>query len=362
MPFRDCVGHRRLIAVLARAVSRGTLPPSLLFSGPDGVGKRRIAVAIAQALNCLNPRTGGADARDGAVVDSRDSRDSQPAFEPELEPAFELDACGACAACQRIARGVHPDVLLIEPLDSGVIKVDQVRDAVERAAYRPFEGRRRVVIVDDADALMPQAQNALLKTLEEPPAASVFLLVSSRPDMLLPTVRSRCPQLRFRALSDAEVARALVAGGATDAEARAVAATADGSLGRALAASAGDLLDSRDTAARVLLGVAASRDARGRLEHAKDLLTKTKAGAGDREQLAQYLRAMASLLRDAALLATGADASALANPDVRQDLQRLSAFDGDRGVRAFGAVDRALAALDRYASPKIVADWLLLQL
>ena len=70
----------------------------------------------------------------------------------------------------------------------GSIKIDQVRDVIDRAGYRPFEGRRRVVIIDEADALVPQAQNALLKTLEEPPSASVFMLVTSRPDALLPTV------------------------------------------------------------------------------------------------------------------------------------------------------------------------------
>ena len=104
----------------------------------------------------------------------------------------------------------HADVLLIEPGETGAIKIDQVRDAIERAAYRPFEGRRRVVIVDDADTVSPEAQNALLKTLEEPPAASTFVLVTSRPDMLLPTVRSRCQQLRFGRLSPSDVASVLM--------------------------------------------------------------------------------------------------------------------------------------------------------
>ena len=95
---------------------------------------------------------------------------------------------------------MHPDVLVVEPGDSGSIKIEQVRDVVDRARYRPFEGRRRVVIIDEADALVAAAQNALLKTLEEPPPSSVFILVTARPDVLLPTVRSRCPQLRFRPL------------------------------------------------------------------------------------------------------------------------------------------------------------------
>src|SRR5262249_59177701 len=139
--------------------------------GPDGVGKRRTAVALAQLLNCAAPRPS-----DG----------------------IGLDACGSCPSCMRISRGVHSDVLVIVPGDTGAIKVDQVRDAIERAGYRPFEGRRRVVIIDEADRILVEAQNALLKTLEEPPSASMFVLVTSRPDLLLPTVPSRCPKLRFR--------------------------------------------------------------------------------------------------------------------------------------------------------------------
>src|SRR5213592_3560254 len=184
MPFRDITGHRRLLDLLTRSISRGTLPQSLIFAGPSHVGKRATAVAVAQALNCLRP---------SEITHERS------------------DACGKCSACVRIARGVHPDVLVVEPGDSGSIKVEQVRDIVDRAAYRPFEGRRRVVIFDQADSLVPAAQNALLKTLEEPPPSSVFFLITSRPDVLLPTVVSRCPRLRFRPLSVEDVARVLVA-------------------------------------------------------------------------------------------------------------------------------------------------------
>ena len=105
---------------------------------------------------------------------------------------------------------MHADILVIEPGDTGNIKVDQVREAIDRSAYRPFEGRRRLVVVDEADALMPEAQNALLKTLEEPPPASVFVLITSRPDVLLPTVRSRCQRLRFGPLTPGEVADVLI--------------------------------------------------------------------------------------------------------------------------------------------------------
>lgn len=341
MAFRDCVGHGPLLAVLARAIARHALPPSLLFAGPEGIGKRLVAVAVAQALNC--PR-------------------AQTATRTEPADRLATDACGTCPSCQRIARGVHPDVALIEPGPSGSIKVDQVRDVVDRAAFRPFEGKRRAVIVNDADAMVDQAQNALLKTLEEPPPASVFLLVSARPDALLPTVRSRCPLLRFRPLSTREVADTLVRAGVKEPDARAVAATADGSVGRALQASAGDLVESREVAARVLLQASKSDAVRSRLDAAKELVAGAGAGASERDQVSRHLRAMASLLRDVELLQSGGDAGALANVDVRMELGRLSAFGGGRGVRAFAAVDEALLALEGNASAKAVADWLLLRL
>ena len=201
MPFRDVIGHRRLIGLLARSVHRESLPPSLIFAGPSGVGKRLTAVATAQALNCTAP-----------IITTDSSRGHGPAGET-------VDACGRCAACKRISRGVHPDVLIVEPGDSGSIKIEQVRDIVDRAAYRPFEGRRRAVIIDQADSLVPAAQNALLKTLEEPPPSSVFMLITARPDMLLPTVVSRCPRLRFRPLDPHDIAAAMVKRGHGEAEA-----------------------------------------------------------------------------------------------------------------------------------------------
>ena len=343
MPFRDVTGHHRLIDLLRRSACGGSLPPSLLFAGPAGVGKRLTALAVAQALNCL------------AIQANRESRIPNP------EPA---DACGRCAACTRIARGVHPDVLFVEPGDSGAIKIDQVRDIVARAGYRPFEGRRRVVVVDQADALVPAAQSALLKTLEEPTPSSVFILVTARPDTLLPTVLSRCPQLRFRPLSPDDIAAVLMARGHSERDARAVAATADGSLGHALQANAGELVEARDIAQRVLAHASAHPEPARRIDGAKELLTGTGAGgAGDRAQLAVHLRAMASLVRDVEVLAAGADDRTLANPDVRPALERLTgSYRGERGVRAFAAIDRALVALQQNAGVKVVADWLVLQL
>jgi DNA polymerase-3 subunit delta' len=333
MPFRDLAGHRHVLDLTARAAARGSLPPSLIFAGSDGVGKRRAAIALAQLFNCLSPAAG--------------DQESSP------------DSCGQCTVCRRIARGVHADVLMIEPGDTGSIKVDQVRAAIERSAYRPFEGRRRVVIVDDADAMEASAQNALLKTLEEPPASSTFVLVTSRPDLLLPTVRSRCQRVRFGPLAPADIAQVLLRDhGFPENDAHAAAAMAEGSLARALEGDTDAYVEARDAAVSMLGAVARASTPMQRLAAAR-ALGRDKV---DRDELGRRLRLVSSVLRDLGVLQAHAGDRALAHSDLKPDLQRLlPAFEGERAVRAFSAVEKALEALDRNASPKIVADWLAFQ-
>ena len=353
MSFREIVGHRRLKRLLARAVHSGTLPPSLVFAGPEGVGKKQMAYALAQALNCLEPVEGAAG---------------------------ERDACGTCATCSRIARGLHPDVVLVRrPEDKSAIVISQARDLVRQVGYRPFEGRYRVVVIDDADELGGDSQNALLKTLEEPPARNVFVLVTSRPNLLSTTVRSRCCVLRFAPLAAAEIAGALAgAHGFSDADAQAAAALSGGSFARAMGAGASERAQARAVAAAVLMETARTTDVRARLAVSAALLKSAgrkskdtdkdkdkegKSAGADRESVAVRLNAMGSLLRDLAVLTTRAPGTALVNLDLRADLEPLARhYDRDRLARAFSAVGRSLGALERNASPKIVADWLVLQL
>ena len=309
----------------------------MLMAGPAGVGKRLTAIAVAQAINCLQPRS---------------------------SPEFERDACGECASCRRIARGVHPDVIMVEPGESGSIKIEQLRDVIDRSQYRPFEGRRRVVIIDEADAAGADAQSALLKTLEEPPSASVFILISSIPDALLQTVLSRCPRLRFGPLTPADVARVLMQEhGYSEHDARAAAADAEGSIGRALELHSEDVTEARDAAQRVLEETARNSDPVRRIGLARDLTEGKGTPAEERNRLAVRLRSLGSLLRDVGIIASRADRAMLANADLEKQLEKVSSsYDADRSLRAYAAVDRALTALDRNASPKVVADWLLLEL
>jgi DNA polymerase-3 subunit delta' len=334
--FGTIAGHKRLIDLLARAIARGTLPPTLLFVGPVGVGKWRTAVAVAQALNCLKPVTS------------------------ESGGAAPYDACGTCRSCERIERGLHVDVVAVEPDEKASIKIDIVRDVLSRTNYRPFEGRRRVVLIREADTLEPQAQNALLKSLEEPPPATVFILTTAVPGALLPTVRSRSMTLRFGRLTTEEVCDVLVRDhGQTRDAALAVSALADGSVGQALSLESADVAVLRETALLLLGEAARQPDAAVRLRAAATLVAGESRKERSRDELAVILRLASSMLRDMEAINSDADANVLANPVVSRELRSLAPrYAGDRARDAFAAVDRALAALERNAGTKVVADWL----
>ena len=335
MRFADIIGHAQPRSLLFRAVTSGSVPQSLLFDGPDGVGKRTTALAMAAAINCAQRDTHG-------------------------------DACGRCSSCRRIARGQHPDVVTVAPNEKGTITVDMAREVIAQASYRPFEARRRVVIVDDAHRLQPAAQNALLKTLEEPPSASMFVLVTPRPDALLETVRSRCPRVRFGSLAPNDVTDVLVRHcKVKPAEAAGLAAMGDGSVARALAQDTGDLVEARDAALLLLRGLATRPSVGARLRLAQQLAeVPRRRGAGtDREVLARRLEALSLLVRDLGVAGQPNAAAVMANPDLAGDLAGLARhFDPSRVLGAFSAVEQARTSLERYQSAKVVADWLACEL
>jgi DNA polymerase-3 subunit delta' len=355
MLLRDIIGHRRLTTLLARAIGRESLPPTLLFAGPPGVGKWAVARATAQAVNCSSP------VRPSTPPNSA-AQDSTSLRTGTLD-GLAIDACGNCRACDRIARGVHVDVITMEPDERASIKIDVVRDVLGRTAFRPFEGKRRLVLIREADTLEQQAQNSLLKSLEEPPPGTSFILTTAVPGALLPTVRSRCMRLRFPRLTSAEVSAALMRDhDYSESEAREAAPLADGSIGQALALADNDLTSLRDAALLLLRHTAGRADTQSRVQAASALYSGGAKKERSREDLAVVLRLMASMLRDLEAINAGADRAVLANPVLAGDLESLArAFTGDRARDAFGAVDRALMALERNAGTKVVSEWLAVQ-
>jgi DNA polymerase III subunit delta' len=347
MPFSELIGQERALSALRSALARDALHHAYLFGGPEGVGKATAARLLAQSVNC---------------------------------EAAEADRpCGACGPCRKIARGTHPDVFHLaqervmakagrwEPkggrTPSKDIVVDQVRDLVDhRLSLRRFEGRRRVVVIDPADAMNAQAQNALLKTLEEPPDETTLVLVASNPDALLPTIRSRCARVPFAPLPDGVLAERLAADGVPAAEIPFVCALAGGSLSRAAEVARRRRQEQarREKGGEAppdLVRDAASLDP----DDASTWIAYAAIHGEDRESARDTCQLLEVWLRDVlAIQAVGEDAP-LALPDRAAETLAAAA-----AVPPAGAAERielaraAVAALKQNASPALALERMLI--
>tara|TARA_R110002111_G_scaffold247140_4_gene310160 strand:- start:59312 stop:60367 length:1056 start_codon:yes stop_codon:yes gene_type:complete len=205
-------GHQSILEMLDRALSRSRMPHALLFAGDAGIGKKRIALHLAQCLFCLQT------------------------------PASELTCCQECNSCKQMAAGTHPDLITVEcPPDKAILPLSLIiggddhrgREGVcYEMSLRPMLGNRRIAIIDDADKMNAESANALLKTLEEPTANYLMILIASEMDAILPTIRSRCQLIRFGRLSEEDVAELLLQQQLVDSESQAaqIARLAEGSL------------------------------------------------------------------------------------------------------------------------------------
>ena len=328
MRWEDIAGQERAVKLLRGALARGQPHHAYLIAGPEGVGKELLARTFAQAANC-------------EVED------------PDARP------CGACPNCRGIERGNFPDVAFLMPqtemlarglvsrsdleaAPSKEIRVDDVRALARQLSFAALRGRRKIAIVTPADAMNERAQNTLLKTLEEPPPATTFLMVSANPDALLPTVRSRCARVQLGPVPE-EVLIARLRERMPEGEARERAARAQGSFSRALAVQGEwrELLERVEEALaasdeRSALDLAEAHGERGAaLEVAeavdawtRDVLVAQSGGVPDLRELADKAREIAdripprALLRQAELCA-GVIEALRQNGNGRLQLERL---------------------------------------
>jgi DNA polymerase-3 subunit delta' len=302
--FSELIGNTRVKEALKRMITSGRLPGSLLFAGEEGVGKRLFALEVARALNCRTPK--------------------------------DSEACGVCPSCVRITKlnyperddaeewtqiiwTDHPDVgLVIAP--KRVLRVEQMRQIEKEANFRPFEGKARVFLIDEADKLNDASANALLKVLEEPPRTSHLILITARPAMLLPTILSRCQMIRFAPLPPAEIETHLLKNNIADSKtAKLRARAAGGSLGRALSNDMVTFTSQRKAMLGVLNALVMTND-RAQLLRSAEQLNEAQY----KDEFEERLDVLETLIRDAWMLSLGANHQLLVNEDLASELEKIS--------------------------------------
>jgi DNA polymerase-3 subunit delta' len=277
MALRDVVGNQRAVQIIRKEIETGRVYPAYLFTGMEGIGKRLVALNMAKALNC---------------------------------PNGEGDACDNCPVCQRMDKGVHPDLLQISPTGE-VIKIGQIRELQRSIAFKPYEARWRVVIVDGAERMTRETANAFLKTLEEPPQSTTIILIATAREGLPPTVLSRCQRVTFNPLSEEEVQKVL-ADQLTPEEIHTRAPLAGGSPGRALRMDGEEV-----TQARGALPSALSPSVGRRLQLAQELARLEGRGS-------MFLEILEGWLRDLIVYRETGDKGMLLNRDLADEVKRVA--------------------------------------
>ena len=324
MAFSDILGQEKAITVLQNALRRKRVPQAYIFAGPEGVGKKFTALMLAKALNCH-----------------------------ELDD----DACDRCNSCHKIDEGIHPDVRVIAP-DGQFIKIDQIRALQKDVGYKPFEGRKKVYILDQAEAMRVESANSLLKTLEEPTTDCIIILVTANVYALLPTVMSRCQLVRFVSLGVEPLTTLLVRQKQVAPErARLIASLAEGCPGRALAMDAEETLDKRNRLEHLLhLLSSGLQDVRVVFEQAEQL-------SAEKSALQEYLDILLAWYRDMHLLREHGNARFVANVDAVPRLKETAAqLPASHLRRLFEIVYQTKLELLRNANVQLALEVMLISL
>ena len=342
--FSTLIGNDEVKESLRRLLASGRVPGSLLFTGSEGIGKKLFALELAKAMNCRH-RT-GVQACDECSSCKRISHSTFPPFNDDDDNK------------ERMIWSEHADVAMVRPFKQ-IIRVPPMRELEREANFRPFEGAARIFIVEDADSMNETASNALLKTLEEPAPTSHLILTTSNPTALLATIRSRCQIIRFAPIPLDEVESFLIQEKDVNAEdARLLARTAQGSIGRALAGDVETYRNRRNTMLAVLRALTVTNDRAELLRSAEAL-----AAAKDRTEYEQRLDVLEILIRDAWGRARGRPREAIVNGDLLAPLQEVAA--GIRSAQAAAwlkQIEELRGTLEVNLNRKIASDALLLSL
>jgi DNA polymerase-3 subunit delta' len=313
-------GHDWAVDHLRKSMANERVRHAYLFLGPESVGKETLARAFAMALNCTHP-------------------------DPSLRP------CGECSSCHRIQSGNHPDVFYAQTdSNTGALKIEEIRSMTGRIALKPFEGHYRVAILPDFDHAQPRAQDALLKTLEEPPPHAILILLAPSADMILPTITSRSQILHLRPLSAQTICDVLVdKHGADIRMAGLIAHVSGGRIGWALNALHNpDALAQREQQLAALEQIIQSNRA-GRFALAEDL-------GKDKQSLFPLLELWLTYWRDLMLLCEGSGLEP-SNVDRAPAFEQLARYvSADEALAALNATQTALRTLHTNANTRLALE------
>lgn len=312
MSYEDIKGQDRATGFLKRVALNGKIAQAYLFLGPSGVGKKLTALNFARALNC-----GAGQA---------------------------IRPCGECASCKKISSGNHPDVSLISPeKEGGTVKIEKIRQLIKDISLKPYEARKKVYIIDEADAMTQESANALLMTLEEPPTESVIILIAENLNDILKTIISRSQIIRFLPMKSGDAKRLLVEEHDLDGtNAHIMAHLSSGRIGEAIKFKEGDVFEKRS---RII-----------------DALIKRRFFDSDfentsREELKGFLNVVLTWYRDILVAKTsrGEKGERFINMDREKDLVEESKIHTVEYLEnAIQSIISTAGYLDQNANPKLV--------
>jgi DNA polymerase-3 subunit delta' len=336
--FDKTIDQDRAIQLLARLYWRRRIPGALLFSGIDGIGKVEVATLFAQTCNCLNQ--------------------AHYASEKSPQVNLKIKPCGKCRACRKIASNTHPDIINIE--SRGLyIKIAQIRELRDSLAFKPNEAQLRVVILQKAQNLNLEASNALLKVLEEPPENTLFILTATHPTDLLPTIRSRCQQIRFKPMASKKIeAFLLKEKHLTTQQASVIASYAFGSPAKAQAYADSHWIEKRNWMIENL-GLVSYHHTENRPLNV--LFALGEELIKDKTNLEEYINVIKFWLSD--LIICNYNVDYIINKDRLSDIVKTSKQMSEASVlEMITVLDQTMVSIKANANPRLILENLLLQL
>jgi DNA polymerase III subunit delta' len=342
--FNELIGNDSIKEILRRMIAKNRVPRSLLLAGLEGVGKRQFALEIAKSFACLNPQNG--EACDKCVPCKRADVFTFPKPDDKKEEFEKVFFSG------------NIDVGTVIPCRNNIL-VNSIRELEREANFRPYEAKARIFIIDDADKMNDAASNALLKTLEEPAPTSYLFLISSRPDSLLQTIRSRCQTIRFAPVEAKNIEKFLLSTSKfSPDDAELVARLSAGSIGRALDLNLEKFRIQREAMLKVLQSVA------GKPDHLALLRTGEEMNdAKNKDDYENYLEILQTLIHDLWSLKHGAEEKTLLNIDLKPQLKRLAErAENKRPAQWLTEIENLRETLAVNVNRKIATDALFMQM